>query len=235
MPDSVKNKLDLLIHAAVYDCHTDDAALLDSLGVSSINFSKAYIRRKKKILSEQKKKQAYDYKKIIRFRMIIAALIAVSILLGSILSISAVRESLWKTIMTWYEKYIDVQFENEVSEATPPPTTIEEVRKPTDIPNEWEEVILSNDPAGVYIEYYKEDEFLFSFQQGLMQDGALWINGENVAVTDITINGYKAKLSQKNDNPNDCQIIWNDGEYYYMLSGYTLTVDQMIEIAKSVK
>ncbi len=234
MPDSVKNKLDFLIHAAVYDCHTDDAALLDSFGVSSINFSKVYIRRKKKILSEQKKKQEYNFKKIIRFRIIIAALITVSIILGSILSISAVRESLWKTIMTWYEKYIDVQFENEVSEATPP-TTIEEVRKPTGIPNEWEEIFLSDDSSGVFIEYYKKGEFLFSFQQGLMQDNALWINAENVTVSDIIINGYVAKLSQKNDNPNDCQIVWNDGEYYYNIGGYTLSVDQLIEVAKSVK
>jgi hypothetical protein len=234
MPDSVKNKLDFLIHAAVYDCHTDDAALLDSLGVSSVNFSKAYIRRKKKILSEQKKKQEYNFKKIIRFRIIVAALITVSIILGSILSISAVRESLWKTIMTWYEKYIDVQFENEVSEATPP-TTIEEVRKPTQLPEGCEEVEIYNDMSGVYIEYYKENNFLFFFQQGLMQDGALWINGENVTVSDVTINGYKAKLSQKNDNLNDCQIIWNDSEYYYMLSGNALLVDQMIEIANSVK
>jgi hypothetical protein len=233
MPDSI-NKLDTLLCAAVYDCHTDDVAMLESLDISSVHFSKAYLRHKKRILAEQKKKQAYNYNKIIMNRMIIAALIAVSIILGSVMSISAVRESLWETILNWYEKYIDVRFENDIEGAIPP-ATIEEVRKPTDIPDDFEEVILINDFNGVYIEYYKDNEFMFSFQQGLMQDGALWINSENVTVSDIMINGYEAKLSQNNDNPDDCQIIWNDGAYYYMICGFTLPASQLIDIAISVK
>lgn len=234
MQDSVKNKFDVLLRAAVYECQTDDASLLDNLDISSVHFSKAYMRRKKKILSEQKAKQAYNHKKIIWNRMIIAALIAVSVMFGSIMSISAVRESLWKTIISWYEKYIDVHFESEAGEASPP-STIEKVRKPTQLPEGCEEVEIYNDISGVYIEYYKENDLLFFFQQGLMQDGSLWINGENVTVTDITINGYQAKLSQKTNNPNDCHIIWNDGAYYYLISGYTLPAEQVIDIASSVK
>lgn len=233
MPDSI-NKLDTLLCAAVYDCHTDDVAMLESLDISAVHFSKAYLRHKKRILAEQKKKLVYNYNKIIMNRMIIAALIAVSIILGSVMSISAVRESLWKTIITWYEKYINIQFDCATSESAPP-TTIKEVRKPNLLPDGCEEIEIYNDMSGVYIEYYKENEFLFSFQQGLIQDGVLWINAENVTVSDITINGYKAKLSQKHDNPNDCQIIWNDCEYYYMISGYTLPAEQLIDIASSVK
>ncbi len=227
-------KFDLLLRAAVYSCQTEDVAMLEGLDTSSVHFSKAYIRRKKKILAEQNEKLSYNHKKVIRFRIIIAALIAISVILGSIMSISAVRESLWKTILEWYEKYIVVHFESEVSEATPP-TTIEEVRKPTSIPDGCEEVILYSDLSGVYIEYYKDNEFILSFQQGLMQNGELLINSENVTVSDIKINGFDAKLSKKNDNPDDCQIVWNDGEYYFKIKGDTLTSEQMIKIAESIK
>lgn len=54
MQDLNNNKFDLLIRAAVYDCHTDDVTMLEALDISSVKFDKAYLRRKKRILSEQK-------------------------------------------------------------------------------------------------------------------------------------------------------------------------------------
>ncbi|MEA4831243.1 MAG: DUF4367 domain-containing protein [Oscillospiraceae bacterium] len=234
MQDLNNRKFELLIRAAVYDCHTDDVTMLEALDISSVKFDKAYLRRKKRILSEQKAINSYNHKKVVFNRIAITALIIISIIFGSIMSVSAVRESLWKTVTKWYDKYIDIYFNNYSYESSPP-SEIEIVRKPMNISADWEENILSNDSTSVYIEYYKDNEFLFSYQQGLIQDGSVWINGENVKVTDIQIHGCEAKLSQNNDNPDDCQIIWNDGEYYYMISGYTLPIEQMIKIAESVK
>ena len=48
------------------------------------------------------------------------------------------------------------------------------------------------------------------------------------------VNGYEAQVVTYHAK-SDIYVVWNDGEYVYSLSSFTLSVDELLEVARRVQ
>ena len=115
-----------------------------------------------------------------------------------------------------------------------PPTYIEEVRKPTYLPEGiWEDVLINTGYHKV-IDYYIGEEYLFAFEQALLGSNSITVDNEGATITYADINGNNATVIE-NRTTNVVSIIWNDKEYVYFLTTEILELEELMQYAKSVK
>lgn len=114
-----------------------------------------------------------------------------------------------------------------------PPTTIEEVRKPTYIPEGVvEDVVLENN-TNVIVDYYRGDDWVYSFMQELWTESDIGINNEGASLEYIMVNEHEAVFITL-DDASEKFIVWNDGEYMYRLTFLAGSMEEMVAVAKSV-
>ena len=121
--------------------------------------------------------------------------------------------------------------QNEVP--NPPPTQIEVKRKPTALPQGIYEDVVMNSKTGLLIEYYQNDEFLFAYQQDLMDAERTYDNTE-VMLTEIRVNGYSGILIEYREEPLII-IEWTDAEYRYQILSEVYGKEELLAIAESVR
>ena len=61
-----------------------------------------------------------------------------------------------------------------------------------------------------------------------------YVDNEEMEITDMEINGNPAMLIEYK-NKNATYILWNDKEYAYQIWSDTLSVEELIQYASSVK
>lgn len=190
-----------------------------------------------------KKKRNHPLYKTIKV-VAIACLIALSILFTACVSISDIREAMWKYVMEWYDDHIAVRFlpvEDPIEKETEVPTTetftespkkIETINTPTKIPYGY--MIMSYTASiNFYQEYYDENsEFVFSFSQDL-KGIKRKVDNLETTVLQIEINGHEALLIIGKENI--MSLLWEDEYYSYAINGLFSTQEEIINIAKSVK
>ena len=186
-------------------------------------------------------------------RAVAAALIAMSLALVILLSVSATREAIFNAVVEWYEEYFTVQFGGEQSgssgapEATEPippettekpaptpPATVEEIRKPTYLPNGVEEEIVIESWSGGLYEYYSGDDFVGSFRQAVLTDSKKYFDSEGAITENVFINDYTGLLITYEKKEN-ILLVWSDEEYVYIFETEVLSVEDIISMAESVK
>ena len=111
---------------------------------------------------------------------------------------------------------------------------MEEIRKPTLLPQGAEEEIIVNNKTSYIVEYYVGDDLYLMFRQSLLDKGSTYIDRETATMEDIIIGNFDGMLITHEKN-TDINIIWNDGEYRYTLTGYDIDSEFLIMIAQSVK
>ena len=114
-----------------------------------------------------------------------------------------------------------------------PPSSIEVQRKPTALPQGIYEDVVVNSKTGLLIEYYQNDEFLFAYQQDLMDVERTYDNTE-VMLTEIRVNGYSGILIEYREEPLII-IEWTDAEYRYQILSEVYGKEELLAIAESVK
>lgn len=269
MKYSEKDKLDCLIQMAYLQCGAKDAALFDETDGSEVTVPKRLDRRIKRLINRKARAATVTKVKRVMWRVAIAAMLAMSIMFILLVSVSGIREAIWRAIVEWHENYITIRYEDpdkenstqpagdstesetkgntdkeESSESTPDgslenekpsttPTYIEEVRKPTYLPGGVVEDMLKTN-TGVIIDYAFENELLFSFSQYIIKENYKYFDNETATVQQVNVNQYLASIVTYENNP-EITIVWNDGEYVYVLVSAAIDVDEMITIAESVK
>lgn len=241
----VKNdKLDYMIALAFLENKDSESGLLDTLDDSNVELSERYYKNKKKILNKYKRSNALK-----RFRSALpkVAIFLVAILSAatiSIISISSLREAVFEAIVNWYETHFTIRFdvpEKETEETTEietepiiPPDSIEEVRKPTYLPDGVEEEMVYQSTTAVLYDYYLENELLYSFTQMVYNERDKYIDGNKAKVEQIYINESVATIVKYPDC-NEIKIVWNDKEYLYCIIFLNLDFKEVIKIAESVQ
>ena len=119
------------------------------------------------------------------------------------------------------------------AEVVTPPTTIEEVRKPTYIPDGVVEDVFLQNNAIVCIDYYLKNELIYSFNQLLIKDRDKYIDNQAVLINYIEINGNEAVVFEYSDK-SEISLVWTDNEYAYHIYSQSLDIDSLISIAESV-
>lgn len=123
MQYSGNDKLDHLIGLAFWDCGAKDAEFFKNIDTSNIPDNPRLDRKIHRLIKKKAREATVKKTKRIALRIAVATMLILSIMFATLMSISAIREAIWKTIVSWYENYITIQYE--------PPQAVE----PTDNTN----------------------------------------------------------------------------------------------------
>ena len=235
------DKFDHLISLAAFKCTEEEAKKLHELDTSNVEFDKAYCRKRSRIIRKYKDGYKASGFAVIAVKVAAAAVITIAMLAVLVSCVPGLRQAIYDTVIEWYEDHISIKFEGpgipeiETDEDDGiPPTYIEEVRKPTYLPEGiWEDVLINTNHHKV-IDYYMGEEYLFCFEQALLGSNSISVDNEGATITYADINGNSAIVIE-NITKNVISIVWNDKEYVYLLTTEILELEELMQYAKSVE
>jgi hypothetical protein len=248
------DKLDLMISLVAKDCGNDDVEMLDSLDTYQVVLDKHFYRKRDRIVAKQKHYPAILILKKGLLRVAVALLIIMSLGFTTVMAITPLREALFEAVIEWYEDYLTIRYEptengesnaeegkenGEEDNSSPdvpvitPPAIIEEVRKPTYILEGMVEDIVLQNKAMVYIDYYLNDELLYTFNQMLLSEREKYLDNVGVEVTTININGHEGIVFESVET-NGLSVVWSDNEYVYHVITQTTDLEEIIIFCQSV-
>jgi len=154
-----------------------------------------------------------------------------SLCFTGVMSVEAVRVTLWETIIEWYENSIFFAYVN--GDESVVPDRILEYREPV-LENEYERYELVKNEFSYALEY-ESDQFLVSYSQSLLKDYCVLLSNHDTEMTDITVNGYSGTMTVfETEGITNTTIIWHDNEYTYRISS-DLSYDELLKVAESVQ
>ena len=244
------DKFDHLISLAATKCAEEEAKTLKNLDTSDVVLDPSYYRKRNKIIHKCRRVSSFKFHKCVTLRVLVAMMIVVMLSCALIGCVPGLRKAIFDAIVKWYESYVTVRYDSQdgeemetgyEEESTTQPDTdlvvpmyIEKVRKPTDLPEgAWEDIVTKNSTA-IYIDYYCNEDYLFSFSQMLLKPKDNFIDSEDVEVTHIKINDNDVTVVEY-INKKEIIIFWCDGEYSYNISSTNCDLETLMRYAKSVK
>ena len=188
-------------------------------------------RRIRRLIARERQKQQYGARfPALKRAAVFAAVCTASLVL--ILNAGAVRQALTRFFMDFTEDYISITHVTE----NLPPTTIEQKREPTEVPEGWEKQV-DVDNAGMYsVDYFEEDDYVLCYTQMTLGNNISWLDNENTQIQEIKINQFDGYLFHYIDKEL-YSLEWSDGEYQYSINTFVSTISKetIISIATSVR
>lgn len=166
----------------------------------------------------------------------IGVLVALAVFAMLGMAIPPVRETVIRTVFTWYDTHFGVRYEVETDE--PIPTVIEEVILPTWLPEGWTLETSFSGKLGVdHILSDGNGNSIDLEQTTLHPDHeTTWFDNTDVEIDTVLLNGrIEAQLFSYADGGR--VLTWAD-RYEFILTGYADTggdADVLIRIAESMK
>lgn len=265
------DRFDCVVRLALLNCGDRDVAMFNAIDDSQVVLSPRLNKRIHRLIAQHAREEMFAPSRRLAVRIIVAAMLILSLSCVAMLSISGVREAIRRVIVSWYEDYLTIEYfvdENDTTTSSgeetekniysafpnpksnctddcacssdgttaptkPIPTQIEEVRKPV-VPSDIEEDIVRKNALTISIDYYRGDDYIFTYSQLVLKKSQKYFDNEGALVSERGFDGYVAQVITYKDKP-EVQFIWNDGEYVYILSSAALSVDDMVELARSVQ
>lgn len=265
------DRFDCVVRLALLNCGDRDVAMFNAIDDSQVVLSPRLNKRIHRLIAQHAREEMFAPSRRLAVRIIVAAMLILSLSCVAMLSISGVREAIRRVIVSWYEDYLTIEYfvdENDTTTSSgeetekniysafpnpkgnctddcacssdgataptkPIPTQIEEVRKPV-VPSDIEEDIVGRSPLTISIDYYRGDDYIFSFFQYVLKKSQKYFDSEGAVFSQNEVNGYEAQVVTYHAK-SDIYVVWNDGEYVYSLSSFTLSVDELLEVARSVQ
>lgn len=182
----------------------------------------------------------------VALRVAFAVMLILSLMFVSLMCFAKTREAIFNAIIEWRDNYIAIHYEadgntdkdeqpsEEASTLPAPPTTIEEERKPTYVPEGIIEIPVFSNQSGVLIEYYNEsEELVYIFEQYIIAEENKFYDNESAIIREVSREGFSGTIISY-ANVEEKHLMWNDAEYLYIIRSYTLKEEDMVEIAMSV-
>ena len=110
------DKLDYMIQLAYLQCGTKDAELFDEVDGTEVPVPKSLDRRIMRLISREDREQCCGKTKRILGRTAIAAMLIMSIMFTLLISVTGIREAIWKAIVEWHDNYITISFEKNIED-----------------------------------------------------------------------------------------------------------------------
>lgn len=269
------DRFDCVVRLALLNCGDRDVAMFNAIDDSQVVLSPRLNKRIHRLIAQHAREEMFAPSRRLAVRIIVAAMLILSLSCVAMLSISGVREAIRRVIVSWYEDYLTIEYfvdENDTTTTSsgeetekniysafpnpkgnctdecacssdgttaptkPIPTQIEEVRKPTyQIPGvELEEDVVQNNKSGFLADYYVGDDCVYSYSQYVLKKSQKYFDNEGAVLSQYDVNGYEAQVVTYHAK-SDIYVVWNDGEYVYALSSFALSVDELLEVARSVQ
>ena len=189
-------------------------------------FSKRFTRRMNKLIHTYSSGKA-NIKSHIGGKRWIAILAAVIMAFSMALSVSAVRETIYKFVSQAYQKYTQIFF-SQTSSSSQTDSLIFEAYIPSYIPDGFQLVDQEKDDI-MMLQYEKGKDFV-SYNQEPIENVSARINTEGVKIENTKLNGMPAQYYSNKGIQN---LIWYDSHYMYTVSS-TLDRKVVFRIAGSV-
>lgn len=226
--------MDILLYAAMPYVKKREVEIYNSADLSeglSQAATKKICRRlkreKKYILHHEVFNPVYDSFK----RIAVIALIIMSVGFGCVISVEAVRETLWNTIVEWYENSIFFSYIN--NNTVTVPDEILEYKEPV-LDNSFYRYEGRKSRYNYVVEYEKTDT-LIVYEQSLLSDYEILLSNNDTVMNMIEINGYEGVVTSfETQGVHTTTIIWNDNVYTYKLVG-NVPFDELFSIAKTIQ
>lgn len=252
------DKLDHLIALAASKCLDEEAKALMDIDTSGVQFDDEYYRKKKKVINKYKRRRSPRLAKTVAIRVAAAIMIIITLTCALIGCVPKWRRAIYNAIVEWYEDCFAVRYEAttgeeaetrypetteaepeeanaaEPEETKPVPEYIEEVRKPTYLPEGVLADVSAKTSIGINIDYYFNEEYLFSFTQRVLKSNDKQFDNEGAEVSYIKINEKDATVVEYSDK-EEIYVLWSDGEYAYYIISTGCDVETLIKYAESVK
>ena len=246
-----QDKLDYMIALAAMKCAEEDAKAFNDLDTSDVVFDASYYKKRKKIINKYKRGPAMKTTGQVLIRLAAAIMIIVTLSVVLIGCVPGLRKAIYDAIVGWYNEYFTVRYENpdgyekETRHSGPletesaavemiAPTYIEEVRKPSNLPDGvWEDVISQNNTQ-ITIDYYIGEEYLFSYTQMVLKVNDKYIDNDEVSIRPIDINGNDGTVIEYTEK-NELNIIWSDNVYSYHIFSTECDLETLLKYAERVE
>lgn len=222
---SSDQRTDKLLELMVEGCGYDEVELYNSIDTSEeINFSKKFERKMDKLFRKGKIEPVGVQVKRISSRVAIICLAFFSLCFMSMMSVSAIREAIWETIVELYNSYFEITVDDgDNSTQSETITEIQIVHKPATLPEGVEEEILVNKSHLYMAEYYDADDWVATFRQEILDEtSVLHINAENVVLSSCLINNNKITIVQYADGY--VNAFWVDEYYFYTMESNNVEI-----------
>ena len=207
------DRLDAMILLSAHVLAEKNEAELMAVDSTNIEIPASLNRRIKRMISCECFKHEHGKILTIAKRVAALVLIACTAAFTFVMSVEAVRETLWHTIVEFFEDYISVTY---IAEDNPPKIIINK-KEPTAIPNDWGHKVKIDSQSMYYIQYSINNEVVISFKQMPLNGEDDWIDNENAIINNIYINGNEGVFITLLDKKL-CHLMWNDGLYAYIIS-----------------
>ena len=237
------NRVDFYIGMAVDDSYQSVSDWYQNLDASNVVISKRLDRMVHRTIRRNQFLEQNKRALCVAKRVAVYVMMVMSLLLALVLSVSALRNALWNAAVEWFDDHISIHFEqpSEPDGSTknpsqnggtttpnfpvaPPPPTIEEIRKPRDLPEGIEEDILAETKVKTVIDYYRGDVWLCTFTQNILTNDDVVYDNE-CEIIEMTINSNLVIVLQYPDGR--VIMIWNDGQYRYKLETESLSLEDL--------
>lgn len=230
---TIKNdQLDAMILLSAHVLVERNEAELMSVNTSGVSIPVSIERRITHMINKERRKSEYGavYKTAKEVAAVVLIVCSAAFIFA--MSVDAVREALWSTIVKWYEDYISVAY---VVDDTPP-MFIETKKEPTAIPEDWTSEVKVDSQSMYCIKYSLDSEYIMSFRQKALDENEDFIDNENSTVENIKIHGFDGILITLLDK-GFTYLCWNDGCYSYTIDydSSRINMELAIDIAESLK
>lgn len=164
-------------------------------------------------------------------RVAAAVLVACSLSFAAVMSVEAVRTTLWNTIVRFFEDCLSVSYVTE----TQPPKQLEDIKEPSFSDKGWEKQVVLETVSMRSVIYRKNGTKILTYTQEIL-DGEAWFDNEDTEIEPITIGDRPAMLMFRN-NQKTYSLSWSDGAYAYTLDAHVpeLTKEDLIHMAETIE
>lgn len=230
---TIKNdQLDAMILLSAHVLAERNEAELMSVNTSDVSIPVSIERRITHMINKERRKSEYGavYKTAKEVAAVVLIVCSAAFIFA--MSVDAVHEALWSTIVKWYEDYISVAY---VVDDTPP-MFIETKKEPTAIPEDWTSEVKVDSQSMYCIKYSLDSEYIMSFRQKALDENEDFIDNENSTVENIKIHGFDGILITLLDK-GFTYMCWNDGCYSYTIDydNSRINIELAIDIAEPLQ
>ena len=227
MDYSRTEKSDLWLRLLLDGTFKDEVEEFKSLDTSGVTFSKAYYRRRRRIVSGVYWKSLLASIRTTAMKAAMVFLVVLSLGFVTVMAIPSLRQATIETVKSWFDDHVEITFEENGDYVQ---FEIVEPNKPTGLPEDVEEEIIRDDKTAHIVDYYIGDYWFGSFRQ-YVKSGNLSLDTEDAYVYDIIIRNKNITIFDR--DKKGLIAYWEDESFAYTV--FSDTMDDLMTLILSIK
>lgn len=229
---SKNSNMDALIMSAAHVLIEDTADYMRSIDTSDTVISKKLDKRIYKRIRQNSRENHWNRVPVTFKKIVAAVMVFCTISFALCMSVEAVRENVWNTILEWYDKFVAVFY---VTDETPP-SAIEEYREPTlQLAGTERQVIIQTESLN-QIHYLLDQNLVMIYHQFVITDQSQKLDDEDGCFHEtVRIGENEGNLLSYDDGRKT--LTWHDNKYTYVIYLYQENIDHdmLLSIAESIR